>query len=161
MDGETSSGSSCDNNNDTNLIVENKMEYQQEPGEIIDEDLKINQNEEKNEESISPKSISSKSITPKSMTPKEDYEMSTDEDDDEDDEEDDEGDNEDDYDESEDESGSSDSDNNIPVDDIDDMLEEGLANYNSIKKRKFDEADLKTNPPHEERKKIVLKSMNM
>jgi hypothetical protein len=79
---------------------------------------------------------------------------------------------EEDMDESKDESIDSDSD--IPIDDIDHMLEEGLQTYqltnshnkdhknnnnnnnSNRRKRKFDE--IKLNPPHEERKKIVLKS---
>jgi hypothetical protein len=64
---------------------------------------------------------------------------------------------------------SMDSDSDIPVDDIDNMLEEGMdayqrpavnsgSNESMSRKRKFDEMKLKLNAPHEERKKIVLKS---
>lgn len=68
----------------------------------------------------------------------------------------------DDEDDSKDESMDSDSD--VPLDDIDNMLEEGFETHPTTsdgnkRKRKLDEMRLKLSTPHEERKKIVLKSM--
>lgn len=58
-----------------------------------------------------------------------------------------------------------DSDSDIPLDDIDSMLEEGLDSYknnsseaNANVRGKKRKADTQVSPPHEERKKIVLKS---
>ena len=73
-----------------------------------------------------------------------------------------EDDDDDDDDDSKDESMDSDSD--IPLDDIDNMLEEGIETTPTAidgkrRKRKLDEMRLKLSTPHEERKKIVLKSM--
>ena len=116
-------------------------------------DVNLNQINDKTPENIdsNPNSVPTDTTLNEDITSDEEVMAEEDDDDDEED--------------SKDESMDSDSD--IPVDDIDNMLEEGLDSYNSLsgdtsngnkRKRKLDEMKLQLNAPHEERKKVVLKS---
>ncbi|CAG2160726.1 unnamed protein product [Oppiella nova] len=129
----------------------------------ITSDIKLEDNEDISSDEDMPPEEEEDEDDPIMRFQSDNEDISSDEDMPPEEEEDEDDDEEDDYKED-----SMDSDSDIPVDDIDNMLEEGMdayqrpavnsgSNESMSRKRKFDEMKLKLNAPHEERKKIVLK----